>query len=178
MKVPKEMKRMKTTLSTITVSVVAAFLLLSLLSVPLSASAKSAPNCTPTNCNLKGYTMSFGPLGPDPCNGVLPNPSTLDLAPTGNLQMHSIDMTHVTGTFEGWQTFQLMNGVTISLHLESWFGGNFNPSTGHFEASDTLNIAATGSDGSSLSANFNSHITILPDGTIVVNVFNMNLVCG
>ena len=132
--------------------------------------AHAATNCTPTNCNVHDGTFDLGSLGTNPCNGVV---FTSDLIVVGNEHFSfSPDQTHFTATVEGQFTISDANGITYIGHTVDWFGGNI-ASDGHAEFSGTNNFHGTGTDGSVLNIQANTHVTILADGTITSSVSNV-----
>jgi hypothetical protein len=153
----------KTILATITVVTI-----LAALTIGVPTFATSAPNCNSFNCNLHDVMLDLGPPGPFPCGPNQGLAASTDLFVTGNLQVHS-SANHFTETIEGTWTVTLVNGVSYTGHIATWFGGNFNPN-GNAEATNVLNLKGTGSDGSTVSFSMLMHMTILPDGTITSNI--------
>jgi hypothetical protein len=160
------------------------FLLLSMLAVvSVHASGTSSTKCNfalpRVSCNLHNVSADFGPLGPDPCNGV-PAATPQDLVFTGNEVLQgTTDGSHFTSTFEGTDSAVLLaNGVVLAIHVSTWDGANLNLVNGHLEGGATLHIVATGSDGSTVAIIGTFHETILADGTITANFATMNLYCS
>lgn len=143
--------------------VLSTLFVLATLAVPVSG----ASNCTPQNCNVHNGTFDLGQLGTNPCNGVA---FSSDLVVTGNLHSSSsTDSNHFTANVEGNFSISQANGVTYTGHTTARFDGNI-ASDGHAEFSNINNFRGIGTDGSTLDIHANTHITILPDGTITSNV--------
>jgi len=70
---------------------------------------------------------------------------------------------HLTGTFEAKFTF-VTGAVTYVGHFANWFGSNDNSSSEADTA--TLNIHATGSDGSTVNTHLLMHVNVNSSGQI------------
>jgi len=134
------------------------------------AQATSTSKCSPTNCNVHNGTFDLGNLGTNPCTGV---DFSSDLVVTGNVHFSSsADGSHFTATVEGIFTISQADGVTYTGHTVASFRGNI-ASDGHAEFSGTNNFHGIGTDGSAFGIHANTHMTILPNGTITSNVIDV-----
>ncbi len=164
-----ETRRSLTVKATATLSIT--FLALMFLALP----AHAASACTRTVCNLQGATLDFGPLGPNPCNGVA---GVGDLLLTGNLQSHvSADGTHGTFTFTGSGTITEADGVTGSIQATLWDGGSVNSNNQQAVFKATFDATIRGSDGSLVGLHSVGQMTTTAGGTVTAS-FNFNtLIC-
>lgn len=83
------------------------------------------------------------------------------------------------GTFTEEDSFTLtdqVTGATFTGHDVTWFG--FSVNRNNAEQGFTSSVHATGSDGTSVTMHEVAHMTMLPDGTLVVNFDKPTLTCG
>jgi hypothetical protein len=156
----------------ILVGVVAGGALLAL--APASASAAGSDHTVTSTQNTHGQWTE---QDVNPCNG-----DVLDVTFDGNMVQH---VTFFPASDEVWATFTETGqvqatdegtGVVYAGRATAW--GNFNMNQQNANQTFTLNVRATGSDGSLLIAHDNAHFALNANGVVTVTFDKLNLTCG
>jgi hypothetical protein len=150
--------------------------------VPAVAGGNSPTPCFGPQTSTCTYTQNIHVAQTFPANVPCVDPAMGP--PTGMLTIDGNSVFHdtvntagdewLTGTTEGALTFIPFDPKRVSYtgHAQSWFGFSFNMNNSVLH--DTLNVRATGSDGSTLTAHIIDHMSISASG--ITLTFD-NIVC-